>query len=199
MLSGGRNTLSGTNTEFSTGGVMNARIARGFLWGVVATVAMTLVHIGIWAVEGRLTIDAMATRMMPSIIIAKMFGPGLPTATHLMLAALIHLGYGAFWGAMLFALTKRVTFWKGVAMGAFLYLGAHIFLAPLLGRGAPVRGSLLGTLASWFSWFSIATHFTFGATLGLLGSWQDRTAETARAEMGKPKVQGDSSMPAASR
>src|SRR5579871_4068214 len=113
---------------------MNIRLARGFLWGVVATVAMTLVHLGIWAVEGRLTIHNMATQMMPSIIIARMFGDALPVSMHLVLAMLIHLGYGGFWGAMLFALTKRVTLWNGLAMGAFLYFGSHIFLSPLLAR-----------------------------------------------------------------
>ena len=177
---------------------MNTRILRGILWGVVATVAMTLVHITIWGVEGRLTIHAMATRMMPSIIIAKMFGPGLPVSTHLFLAALIHLGYGAFWGAILFALTKRVTFWKGVAMGAFLYLGAHIFLSPLLGQGA-AAGSLGAMVASWFSWFSISTHFTYGASLGLLGGWQDRAVETARRKMEDVQLQAGSPRPAPSR
>ena len=177
---------------------MNTRILRGILWGIVATVAMTLVHITIWGVEGKLTIHAMATRMMPSVIIAKIFGPGLPVPTHLLLAALIHLGYGAFWGAMLFALTKRVTFWKGVAMGAFLYLGAHIFLAPLLGR-APAAKSLGAMVASWFSWFSISTHFTFGATLGLLGGWQDRAEETAQRKMNDAQVQAGSPQSAASR
>ena len=159
---------------------MNTRIARGFLWGVLATVAMTCVHFGIWAVEGRLTIHAMATQMMPAIIIARMFGPGLPVSTHLLLAAAIHLGYGGFWGAMLFALTRRVTFWKGLAMAAFLYLGAHIFLSPLLRGGVAAGSSPRGIFAAWFSWFSIATHFTYGASLGLLGAWSDRTVVTAR-------------------
>jgi ABC-type polysaccharide/polyol phosphate export permease len=61
---------------------MKARIACGFLWGVVATVAMTLVHLGIWAVEGRLTVHAMATQMMPAMIISKMFETGLPIGAH---------------------------------------------------------------------------------------------------------------------
>lgn len=165
---------------------MNTRIARGILWGVVATVAMTITHVTIWGVEGRLTIHAMATRMMPSVIIAKIFGPGLPVPTHLFLAAMIHLGYGAFWGAMLFAITRRVTFWKGVAMGAFLYLGAHIFLAPLLHPGT--ARSLGAMVASWFSWFSISTHFTYGATLGLLGGWQDRTVDAAQRKAGDSQL-----------
>jgi hypothetical protein len=175
---------------------MNSRIIRGFIWGVVATVAMTLMHISIWAVEGRLTIHAMATQMMPSTIIARMFGTGLPVPIHLLLAALIHLGYGGFWGAILFALARRVTVWNGLAMGAFLFLGGHIFLSPLLGRGAAGGGL---RIASLLSWFSIATHSTYGVTLGLLGSWQDRTAEAGHGEMGNAGLPAGSPRPAASR
>lgn len=175
---------------------MKTRIACGFLWGVVATVAMTLVHFGIWAVEGRLAIHNMATQMMPAIIISKMFGPALPVGTHLLLAAIIHLGYGGFWGAILFGLTKNVTVWKGLAMGAFLYLGSHIFLSPLLGRGA-AAGSAHSIVASWFSWFSIATHFTYGATLGLLGARSERAA--GRVEFVTSELPSASAEPAVSR
>jgi hypothetical protein len=134
--------------------------------------------------------------MMPSTIIARMFGTGLPVPTHLLLAALIHLGYGGFWGAILFALVRRVTVWNGLAMGAFLYFGGHIFLSPLL-RGGAAAGGL--RFASLLSWFSIATHSTYGITLGLLGSWQDRTAEARQGEVEHEGLPAGSPRPAASR
>jgi len=146
---------------------MNSRMARGFFWGAVATILMTTMHILIWAVTGRLTVMALVTRTMPAMIISKMFGPGLSTPVHLLLAVAIHLGYGGLWGAILFALTPRVTIWKGLAMGAFLYIGAQLFLLPLLGRGMFGAGSpdqMFGI------WFSIATHSTFGLSLGWFGS-----------------------------
>jgi hypothetical protein len=152
---------------------MNARAWRGFLWGMAATVAMTLVHVISWAFAGRLTVLALTTKAMPSIIITRLLGP-LPTGTLLLLAMAIHLGYGGFWGAILFRLTPRVTVWKGIGLGAFLYLGAHVFLSPLLGRGGimaagePHRAFLL--------LFSVATHLTYGATLGWLGWLGDRKA-----------------------
>ncbi len=164
---------------------MNTRIARGFLSGAVATIPMTLVHIAIWGITGRLTVAALATRTLPGTIITKMFGPGLPVSTHLLLATVIHLGYGGFWGAMLFALTRRVTFWKGVAMGGFLYLGLQIFIQPLLGRGIFASGS---PEVLFLIWFSIATHFTYGASLGLLGAWNERAAETGLG-LAKSRVQ----------
>ncbi len=152
-------------------GVASARIWQGFLWGMAATVLMTTTHVVIWALTGRLTVVALATRTLPGIIIAKILGPALPTSTHLFLAALIHLGYGGFWGGILFALVPRVRFWHGVAVGAFLYLGLEIFLYPVLGRGvfasaAPDRAFAI--------FFSMATHFTYGGTLGLFGWLADR-------------------------
>ncbi|MGH9678744.1 MAG: hypothetical protein ACRD4Y_02210 [Candidatus Acidiferrales bacterium] len=156
---------------------MNGRLARGFFLGAVAVIPMTLTHILIWGVTGRLTVMALVTRAMPSIIIAKMFGPGLSVPVHLLLAMIIHLGYGGLWGAILFALTPRVTVWKGVAMGAFLYLGAHIFLQPLLGRGMFGAGSPERMFGIWFS---IATHFTYGASLGWLGGLSESSPEPSQ-------------------
>jgi hypothetical protein len=153
---------------------MNNRMARGFFWGMVATILMTSMHILIWAVTGRLTVMALATRTMPAMIIAKMFGTGLSTPVHLLLAMAIHLGYGGLWGAILFALTPRVTVWKGLALGAFLYIAAQVFLLPLLGRGMFGAGSP----DRWFGiWFSIATHSTFGASLGWFGSLKEHSPE----------------------
>jgi hypothetical protein len=162
------------------------RIARGFLWGALATVLMTCTHTAIWAVQGRLSVQAFETQAMPAIIITKMFGTGLPASTHLLLAMLLHMGCGGFWGAMLFALTPRVTLWKGVGMGAFLWVGAHLFLQPLLGRSMFTSGS--GQILSRL-WFSIATHFTYGASLGLLGAWSERTARKSEVAVPSPGKQ----------
>lgn len=158
-------------------GIVKTQILRGFLWGAVATVAMTIVHIMIWAITGRLTVMALATKTLPGVMIAKVFGPGLPTSIHLLLSVVIHLGYGGFWGGVLFALTPRVTLWKGVAMGAFLYLGLEVFLFPLLGRGVFASAVPDRTFALFFS---MATHFTYGATLGWLGGRKRLAPATAR-------------------
>ena len=172
-----------------------ARMARGSLWGAVATVLMTCTHTAIWAVQGRLTVHAFETQAMPAMIITKMFGSGLPASTHLLLAMLLHIGYGGFWGAILFALTPRITFWKGVGTGAFLWLGAHLFLLPLLGRSIFMSGGaqILAGL-----WFSIATHFTYGASLGLLGAWSEHAAEKNRVTVPSPEMGPNPGKPAAS-
>lgn len=154
-------------------GMMRPRIWWGILWGLVATVAMTTTHVVIWAVTGRLSVHALATKALPSIIVTRLLGP-LPISLHLFLAVLAHLGYGCFWAALLFALTPRVTVWKGLGLAAFLYLGAHVFLTPIMGlggilaSGSPDRAFVL--------LFSVATHATYGITLGLLGWMGDRRA-----------------------
>jgi hypothetical protein len=175
--------------------VNTTRMARGFLWGAIATVLMTCTHAAIWAIQGRLSVHAFETQAMPAVIITKMFGPGLPPPTHLLLAMLLHMGYGGFCGAILFGLTPRVTFWKGVSTGAILWLGAHLFLQPLLGRSIFTSGSaqILAGL-----WFSIATHFTYGASLGLLGAWSERAAEKSGATVPSPEMRPNAANPATS-
>jgi len=170
-------------------------MARGFLWGAIATVLMTCTHAAIWAAQGRLSVHAFETQAMPAVIIAKMFGPGMPASTHLFLAMLLHMGYGGFCGAILFGLTQRVTFWKGVGTGAILWLGAHLFLQPLLGRSIFTSGSaqILAGL-----WFSIATHFTYGASLGLLGAWSEKAADKSRATVPSPEMPPHTGSPATS-
>lgn len=147
---------------------MNNRIQRGFLWGVGATVAMTLMHIAILAVTAHLTVEAVTVRMLPEVIVARVLGSGLAIPVRVPLAALIHFGYGGFWGAVLSAMTPRITVWKGIAMGAFLYLIMQVMLLPLLGRGIfgsaiPHRGA-----ASFIP--SVLTHLTYGVTLGWFGA-----------------------------
>ena len=154
------------------------RMARGFLWGALATVLMTCTHIAIWTVQGRLSVHAFEVQAMPAMIITKMFGPNLSSFTHLLLATLLHLGYGGVCGSILFGLTPRVTFWKGVGTGAILWLGAQFFLLPLLGRSIFMNASAQ-VLAGL--WFSITTHFVYGASLGLLGAWSESTYETSSA------------------
>lgn len=140
--------------------VASARIWRGFLWGLAATVAMTITHVVIWALTGRLTVVALATGILPGTIVTKILGPAVSASAYLFLAALIHLGCGGFGAGLLFALVLRVKFWAGAAVGAFLHLGLEIFLYPILGRD--VRGTA-DPDRLFAKFLSMAGHFTYGA------------------------------------
>ena len=150
---------------------MNTRIYRGFLLGVVATFFMTLVHLLIITASGRMSAAAVTSEMLPEIIIMKVLGLSLAVSIRVLLAMVIHFGYGGFWGGLLFVLAPRVTVWKGIAMGAFLYLIMQVFLFPSLGRGIFGTAIVHRSLVQVF--LPVATHLTYGTVLGYLGSRRD--------------------------
>lgn len=107
------------------------RIVKGFAWGVVATVAMSVLMLNATA-----TGISPMPKPIPAAIIAKLLGEGTPQPLIMILAVLSHLGYGGFWGALLAAFVRPVTIGKGVALGVFLWLIMQIAVLPFLGWGA---------------------------------------------------------------
>jgi hypothetical protein len=154
---------------------LNTRIYRGFLLGVAATFFMTLVHLLIITASGRMSAAAVTSEMLPEVIIVKILGPSLAVSIRVLLGMLIHFGYGGFWGGVLFALAPRVTVWKGLAMGAFLYLIMQVFLFPFLGRGIFGTAIVHRSLVQVF--LPVATHLTYGTVLGYLGSRRDTAVQ----------------------
>ena len=131
----------------------------------MATMAMSVVHIMILVIVPRITGVPAMPKPIPAVLVGKIFGPALPQPIFILLAAGIHLAYGGFWGGVLFALTQRVTVWKGIALGLSLWLLMQVVLLPFLGWG--VFGS---AIPQKIAGASMATHLTYGATLGWLGS-----------------------------
>ena len=83
------------------------RMAVGFGWGVVATLAMSALMI-LGVVAG---LSPMPSPI-PAAIVNKglgLLGVGLPVPRIMLLAAVAHLSYGGVWGAVLAALTRPVT------------------------------------------------------------------------------------------
>lgn len=109
----------------------------GLVWGMVATAPMTVTHVAIWAVAGRLSVVALTSQALPSIIITSLLVPLLLASVHLLLAPVLHFGSGGFWGGVLFGLTPGVSVWKGLALVAFLHLGAHLVMPFLSGTAGP--------------------------------------------------------------
>jgi hypothetical protein len=52
--------------------------------------------------------------------LTKVLGVGFPGPLVMVLAVASHFGYGGFWGAVLAALTRPATIWKGLGLGVFL-------------------------------------------------------------------------------
>ncbi len=138
------------------------RVATGFGWGVVATLAMSVLMI-----LGVFTGIAPMPRPIPEAIVggvvSNVLGGGVPKPLIMILAVASHFGYGGFWGAVLAILTRPVTIWKGIGLGIFLWFIMQIVVLPLLGWG--FFGVAITPL------IAVATlilHLIYGATLGWL-------------------------------
>ena len=137
------------------------RLAVGFGWGVVATIAMSVLMI-----LGVVTGLSPMPSPIPEAIVNKaleLFGVGLPAPLIMLLAAGAHLSYGGVSGAILAALTRPVTVWKGLGWGVFLWLVMQVAVFPLLGWG------LFGAaITPRIAVATLVLHLVYGATLGLL-------------------------------
>jgi hypothetical protein len=134
------------------------RLAAGFGWGVVATLAMSALMI-----VGVVTGISPMPSPIPEAIVSKVFGEGLPRPLIMLLAAGAHLTYGGLWGAVLVALTRPVTLWKGLGWGVLLWLIMQVIFLPFLGWG------FFGVaITPRIAVATLVLHLIYGATLGLL-------------------------------
>lgn len=134
------------------------RITRGFLWGLLATGAMTL------AIYAGLRTGLLARPEPVALALAEeLAGDRLGTTLTLALAGTAHLFYGGFWGAVLSVARKRVRFVHGLLLGIALWVLMGLIIAPMADWGIFARelgyDVVVGTLA---------THLVYGATLGVL-------------------------------
>lgn len=132
------------------------RLARGFGWGIVATIAMSILMV----LGFTMGISPMP---IPVAIGGQVLGAGTPSLLLMVLGVLSHLAYGGFWGAVLAALTRPVTIWKGIGLGLLLWLIMQIAVLPFLGWG------LFGmTITSAIAVATLVLHLIYGVTLGWL-------------------------------
>ena len=130
----------------------------GFGWGVVATVAMSVLM-----VVGVATELSPMPSPIPAALVSKIFGGGLPQPLILLLSAGGHLAFGGFWGAVLASVTRRVSVWKALGLGAVLWLFMQIAVLPFLGWG------LFGfAVTPRIAGATLVLHLVYGLTLGLL-------------------------------
>jgi hypothetical protein len=137
------------------------RLMDGFGWGVVATLAMSALMI-LGVVAG---LSPMPSPI-PAAIVNKglgLLGVGLPMPLIMPLAAVAHLSYGGVWGAVLAALTRPVTIWKGIGLGIFLWFIMQIVVLPLLGWG------FFGvSITPRIAVATLILHLVYGTVLGWL-------------------------------
>lgn len=147
---------------------MIKRVRAGIGWGVVATISMSTFHLlakwlGLFPVWPP----------TPAAVVKRILGSGMSHPLLIVLAIGFHLAYGGFWGGTLWAITRRITVWKGIGLGVFLWLIMQLAVFPFLGWGVFASG-----LNSKIAPAALVEHLVFGTVLGLLG-----TRSTARAQV----------------
>lgn len=148
---------------------MKRNILIGIGWGMVAAIAMSTAHriahaLGLFPVW----------KSVPMSVTTKVFGSGIREPWLIVLTLAVHLSYGGFWGGVLFAMARRVTVWKGIEMGVFLWLVMQFVVFPFLGRGVfsyRVASNVFAIPAA-----ALVEHLVYGTTIGLLGAWNTRGA-----------------------
>ncbi|MFW6201277.1 MAG: DUF6789 family protein [Gemmatimonadota bacterium] len=148
---------------------IGGRFGRGFVWGVVATVAMSVLM-----VIGMLTGVAPMPRPIPAALVGRTLGGG-PEPLIMVLAVAAHLAYGGVWGGVFASLVRPVTVWNGLALGVGLWLLMQVAVLPYLGWGA-FGAAVTPAIAV----ATLALHLVYGATYGALV----RRVESAAAEAG---------------
>jgi len=138
------------------------RLAAAFGWGALATVAMSIPMI----IATATGISPMP-KPIPVALVGHVFGPDLPKPVHMLLAVISHLAYGGAWALILAAITKRITIWKALGLGVFLWLLMQVIVLPMLGWG--VFGA---AVTPKIAVATLVLHLIYGATLGGLMVWQ---------------------------
>lgn len=133
------------------------RLWKGFEWGVVATLVMSLLMI-----LAMVTGSAPMPKPIPAAIVGKLTGGGWPRPALMATAALLHLGYGGVWGGLLATVVRRVTLSHAVALALFLWLSMQVVVLPFLGWGL-FGSSLTIRIAA----ATLVLHLAYGLTFGL--------------------------------
>lgn len=106
------------------------RAKAGFVWGIVATLAMSLLMIA--GVGSGL---APMPRPIPEALVSLVIG-GAPKPVRMVAAVVAHLLYGGVFGALFAGFVHPVSVGKSLGFGVLLWIGMGIVFLPLLGWGA---------------------------------------------------------------
>ena len=138
------------------------RLAIGFGWGLVATLAMSILMVIAFA-TGVSPMPKPIPAAIAGKVVSGIVGADVPTPAIMAVAVASHFVYGGFWGAVLGALTRPVTLWKGLGLGVFLWLLMGMVALPFLGWGFFGVG-----ITAQIAVATLVLHLVYGATLGLL-------------------------------
>jgi hypothetical protein len=127
------------------------RLIRGMAAGTIATALMTTLLVAAPALAGH--VPEVAARLAAAVRSRPLL---------VLVAFIVHFGYGALAGALFAAATERVNVASGLFFGLALWGVAVAVYAPLIGLGfVTSHEPALAALA-------LPAHLLYGATLGAL-------------------------------
>jgi hypothetical protein len=130
------------------------RLAAGFGWGIVATIAMSIL-----LVIGYLSGLAPMPEPIPKAVVTTVLGSGIPQP--LIIGA--HLLYGAITGLVFVAIAQPATLEKGLSYGIVLWLIMDLLVLPFIGWG------IFGTaITPRIAVATLVLHLVYGTTIGLV-------------------------------
>ena len=136
--------------------MVSQRLRAGFGYGVVATIAMSVLMV-LALVTGR----SPMPQPVPKAMVAQLFGSGLPKPVLMAHAVGFHLGYGGVFGAILARVARPVTVWKGLVLGAGLWILMQVAFLPFLGWG------MFGlVITPKIAVATLVLHLVYGGVLG---------------------------------
>ncbi len=138
--------------------MITKRFWSGFGWGVMATVGMSIPMI-----IGTASGVAPMPEPIPKAIVTAVLGKELPIPLIIFFAAGSHLAYGGIWAALLIQVTDRVTIWKGLGLGVFLWLLMQVVVLPFIGWGL-FGAAITPKIAA----ATLLLHLIYGALVGWL-------------------------------
>lgn len=144
--------------------MLGSRLIRGFAYGIIATVAMSVLMV-IAMVSGVSPIP----EPIPKAVVVAILGSA-PKPVVMGLAIGLHLAYGGAFGAFLARTARPVTLASGLGLGVALWVLMQVAFLPFLGWGA------FGTaITPKIAVATLVLHLAYG---GVLGWTVDRDVRT---------------------
>lgn len=132
------------------------RLRIGFGYGVVATIAMSVLML-LAVVLGK----SPMPQPIPEAVVVQLFGSGLPKPLLTALTIGLHLSYGGVFGTALGRVAPPVTIGKGLVLGVGLWILMQVVFLPFLGWG------LFGTaITPKIAVATLVLHLVYGGVLG---------------------------------
>jgi len=156
---------------------MERRIKTGIIWGLLGTLAMTVIML-----IGKATGLAPMPRPIPLAIAAAILGK-VSKPVLILFALITHFGYGAFWAVAAARVRWPLGIKAGLALGVGLWLLMQVVVLPLLGWG--VFGMKVTGFPPKIAIATLVLHLVYGLVVGVGFSRASRESSPTGPEPGE--------------